>query len=152
MGTKIILILIVFVSISCRSSGQNNNLSGDKLKGELKSYLESENKLSLDDSVIIYVVDLLNFKEYEKVDGVYKFGVLGSHYLPYIVYVTEDRFDILKDYKIISVLESFIKFIQSNDKRYTEIQKAQLLKNVSEVLYTRMKMIDESSIEEEIDY
>jgi hypothetical protein len=127
-------------------------LSEAKLKEGLKSYLQAQNELSEDDSAIIYVVDLLNFNEYEEMTGIYKFGILGPHYLPYIVYVTDGQFDILKDYKTLYVIESFKEFIQSNEKRYTEIQKTQLLKNVSEVLYTRMKMIDESSIDEDIDY
>lgn len=152
MGTKIILTLIAFAGFSCQSSGQDNNLFEDKLKDGLKSYLQAQNELSENDSAILYVVDLLNFDEYKEMTGIYKFGILGPHYLPYIVYVTEDQFYVLKDYKTISVVDSFKEFIQSNEKRYTEIQRAQLLKNVSEVLYTRMKMIDGSSIDEEIDY
>lgn len=151
MRTKIILTLIAFAGLSCQSSGQKNNLSEDELKKGLKSYLQAQNQLSANDSAIIYVVNLLNFDEYNEDTGIYKFGILGPHYLPHIVYVENDQFDILKNYKTISVAGSFKEFIQSNEKRYTEIQKAQLLKNVSEVLYTRMKMIKESSIDEDID-
>jgi hypothetical protein len=152
MGTKIILILIALVGLSCQGSGQDKNLSEDELKKELKSYLQTQNELSEGDSAIIYVVDLLNFDEYNGETGIYKFGVLGPHYLPYIVYVADNQFSILKDYKIVSVVGLFENFIQSNERRYTETQKVQLLKNVSGVLYTRMKMIEESSVDEDIDY
>jgi|SRR5690554_787864 len=152
MSSKWVLIFIVFTFMSCRSSGQSKNLSDDILKRELRSYLKSEGELSIDDSVVLYVVNLLNFKEYENTPGVYKFGVLGAHYLPHIVYVKEDGFDILKDYKTIFVLESFTNFVKSSESRYTEIEQTQMLTNISGVLRNRMKIIDESSIEEEIDY
>ena len=146
------LIFILFTFMSCRSPGQSNNLSDDILKRELRSYLKSEGELSIDDSVVVYVVNLLNFKGYENTPGVYKFGILGAHYLPYVVYVKEDGFHILKDYKPITVLESFTNFLKSSGNRYTEIEQTQMLTNISGVLHTRMKMIDESSVEEEIDY
>lgn len=152
MKTKIILSLLGVILLSCQSSGQKRELiTIDKLRKELRSYLESENELKANDQAIVYVVDLLDYQEYKQGTGICKFGILGSHQLPFLVLVSETDVKIIRDYKIRSVLEVFATFIQEQDKHYTEIQKSLLLKNMSDVLYSRMKMIEDSSIKEDID-
>ncbi len=152
MKTKIILSILCLVLFSCQSFAQKGEpITVEKLKKELRSYLESEKQLNDSDSAIIYVVDLADYQEYKQGKGICKFGVLGSNQLPFLVLVSETEIQIIRDYKTKIVLESFAEFIQDQDKYYTEIQKSLLLKNVSDVLYSRVKMIEDSSIKEDID-
>lgn len=152
MKTKIILSILCLVLFSCQSSAQKGEpITIENLKKELRSYLESEKQLTAGESAIVYVVDLADYQEYKQGIGICKFGILGSHQLPFLVLVSETEIKIIKDYKTKPVLESFAEFIQDQDKHYTEIQKSLLLKNVSDVLYSRMKMIEDSSIKEDID-
>jgi len=152
MRTKIIFLLLVILGYSYQSSGQNKKLPEDELKKELKLYLRNQNELTEEDSVIIYIVDLLDFHEYNGETGIYKFGVIGPHFLPYLVFVKDNKFRIIKDYRTISVIRSFEKFIKIKEWRLTEIQKTQLLKNLAGVLYNRMKMIEDNSIGEDIEF
>jgi hypothetical protein len=150
METKIILSLLCLALFSCQSCAQKGEpITVKKLKKELRSYLESEKQLTAGESAIIYIVDLADYQEYKQGAGICKFGILGSHQLPFLVLVSETEIKIIRDYKTKFVLESFAEFIQERDNHYTEIQKSLLLKNVSDVLYSRMKMMEDSSIKEE---
>lgn len=67
MKTKIVLSLLCLALFSCQSSARKGEpMTIEKLKKELRSYLEPEKQLAADESAIIYVVDLLDHQEYKQ--------------------------------------------------------------------------------------
>lgn len=151
MKSKVIVALLGFILVTCQGNAQQEHaLSADNIKKDLRSFLETQKELNTGDQAVIYVINLLDYQEYKQGTAICKFGVLGSHHLPFLVLIVEKEVKIVRDYKIISILE-VVKTFMGDRKEYTEIEKSVLLKNVADVLYSRMKMVDDSSISEDID-
>ena len=124
MKTKILITLFCVVFFSCNSFGQKNAVTTvEKLKSDLRAYLENEKQLNVGESAIIYVVRILDFQDYIGETGVYKFGILGSHQLPYIVFVSGKEVNIIRDYRASKVLKSYTDFIKKHNDLYNEYDK-----------------------------
>jgi hypothetical protein len=147
-----ILFLIALLNVSCYSYSQSTLPTEQELKTRLKEYLETKKEVSDGDSSIIYVVNLLDYDPYHQEIGIYKFGVLGPHYLPYIALITEGEIKITKDYKVEEVLRLIPDFMERYDSKYSEMEKIKLVQNVLQVLEIRSNMIEDSSISDEIEY
>jgi hypothetical protein len=151
MKSKVIISLLGLILFTCKSNAQQKHLpSTEDLGKSLRSFMEAQKELDTEDQAVIYVINLLDYQEYKQGIGICKFGVLGSHHLPFLVLISEKDVKIVRDYKVTSILE-VVKTFMSEHKEYTEVEKSLLLKNVADVLYSRMKMIEDSSINEEIE-
>lgn len=95
---------------------------------------------------------MLGNEEYEQNAGIFRFSVLGSHHLQYLVLITEEGISIINDYETENILRVFLDFITSSNERFKESEKVEMLKNVSHVLKSRMDLIERSSISEDVEY
>lgn len=152
MNIKILFSMAVLMFYSCGNSAINELPSEKDLKMQLRNFLETKNEVRPGDSALVYVVDLLKHDPYNMQVGIYKFGVLGAHSLPYLVYITEANINIIQDYTVKDINESYKKFISSHVHLYSEYEKQILHKNLTQILETRMSMIEKSTIQEEIEY
>lgn len=151
MKTKILIILFCTVYFSSNSFGQKNEvITVEELKSKIRAYLENEKQLNFGESAILYVVSILDSQDFSGETGVYKFGVLGSHQLPYIVLVSESEIIIICDYRTSEVLRSYIDFIKKHKDFYTEYEKYLLLNKISDLLLSRIRILDSGTIPEEI--
>jgi hypothetical protein len=147
-----ILFLIALLNVSYCSYSQSTLPTEQELKTKLKEYLETKKEVSHGDSSVVYIVNLLDYTPYQQEIGIYKFGFLGAHYLPYVALISEGEIKIIKDYKVEEVLKLIPDFMERYESKYSEIEKIKLVQNVLKVLETRSNMIEDSSISDEIEY
>jgi len=91
----------------------------------------------------LYKFNLSNNQKYRHEPGLYRFGLLGAHNFPFLVYITHNNFFIVKRYE----LENILKRIRMIFKKihFEEIEKIELLENLSDFLIKRIKKLENFS-------
>lgn len=141
---KNIILIILFLNISCYSFGQNNtkfqtvNIP-DSVLDSLVQFLSKKENVSIDGAILIY--NLIDKKNYNYIDGIYSFKLLGPHFHSYIFIVNQKCIRIFKGYYINDLLPEFHLYLnQSNLSVKTKIQ---YLKAVS--LFLEAEFISENT-------
>lgn len=118
-----------------------------QLKKQLHKFLVEKKEIAQTDTTGIYIVNTLDFNKYVGETGVYKFGILGPHYLPYLVFVENNEFQIIKEYKVTEVLKATSDFLSRN-KYQDESKNVVLVENIVGVLSQRQSILKEQTIKE----
>jgi len=144
MRSKILFIVMSIFFIQCKGIGQNN------IESEVRSFLISQKEFSPEQNATIYIAELLTNKKYSGGDGIYRFVVLGSHKLPFMCFVKNGQINILEKYKMENVLNWFVSYLDVN-KNLKPLEKTVLLGNLAKVLSQRETILEETSIDEDIE-
>jgi hypothetical protein len=138
---------LLLIIISACSFIQQNEINEAEVKKELISFLKSEKEIH-DNNTGIYLRSLVDYEPFNGNKGIFKFGVLGSHHLEYIVFINDNNLDIITNYDVTSILPRLNQWVQQSE--LSEREKLTLLRNVSTLLVRRYEAI--STIPEEIEY
>ncbi len=139
---SLLFIVTVFNIGACQS--QTPKL---QLKKQLHKFLVDKKEIAQTDTTGIYIVNTLDFSKYAGETGVYKFGIQGPHYVPYLVFVENNEFQIVKDYKVTEVLKVISEFLSRN-KYQDESKNVVLVENIVGVLSQRQSILKEQTIKE----
>lgn len=140
-------ISLVFIITALNVGACQSPASKPQLKKQLHKFLVEKKEIVQTDTTGIYIVSTLDFKAYSGETGVYKFGILGPHYLPYLVFVENGEFQIVKDYKVSEVLKMTNEFLSRNNHQ-DESKNVVMVENIVGVLSQRQSILKEQNIKE----
>lgn len=142
------MILSILLTMVC-SFIQQSGIPENQIKKDLIDFLKSEKEI-INDHTDIYLLNLVNYEPYYGEKGIFKFGVLGSHHLEYLVFINDDDIEIISNYSIDSFLPKLNRRIQKS--KISEAEKLNLLKNIASLLKRRYESIQDRTIPEDIKY
>lgn len=140
--SRLVLLAIIF-QFSCSSHDSSSKLCSSTYKKCLIDYLISEDQLNdPNDHSALFIVNLdrtrglgvFDESRLPEGNGVYSFGILGSHLDQFIFFKTDNGIQILTDYSLSSTLDALSKFYRASKLEIDRHGKLEILKGVIDVI------------------